>query len=916
MAKDDVAEVVEKSEEIAAAPARNRDSNSEATVENSAVKDEDGSSRNWWVFPSREESHDPEEPILQKWKKIFVASCLLAILLDPLFLYVPMMKDDIKCLQSDKNLKIAALLLRSVTDLFYIFDIIFQIYTSDYFSGLINEYRGKQYSDYSKINFCREHIVPKIAKIIGESCNILIDILAILPLPQVAILIFFPEMRDLRSFNTIRMVIMNLFILLQYVPRVFRIYLSCKELKRTPKKQNGETAKWVKCVLNLLMYVIASHVLGAIWYFFAIQRMGICWHNACRKVNGCNTTTFGCHDHHTFRNMTFLNYLCPVRPMNTTLFDFGIYITVLQSGITGSTNYFEKLSNCFWWGLQNLSSFGSNLEPSINGWENLFAAFISIIGLLLFLYLIGNLQAYLQFDTTRIETHRHKRRVEEKMKEKGQKIELWLFCIPERLKEDMKLLIMEKVRQELEEDRDADLNYILSTLPMDIQSSIRSGIPITRLTQVPIFKDMDEKVLKAICRYLKPRRYAKNGTITQEGGPLEMMLYIVNGFVNIEERDGSNNLQRGAREVYGEELLRWPLSNSFPHVLPSATLSATAGSDVVALALTATDLDSVVSEFGRQYFFGMITCKMFSVKEVEKATDTYHVSRFIRRQQTITSRGVSTRVYKGVLADKTEVEVTRYTVNCSYDDYPYLVKLVAVASRTNHKNLVRLLGCCLEGQTIALVSEYIPNACTLFQRIHGEEGEEGKPSSPLSLELRMKIASETAGALAYLRSLTTTPILPSFVSTTSILLDDNCTAKLCSFGLRFVPNDSRYSLSSIRQGCFDPESKTLIERLDVYGIGVVLAELLTDPNAISSSGDRDLTKLVNSFLEDRLKEILDRKIILKEGDFRTAKKVAHLATRCLRYEKEEMPSMKEVVAELEGILRILRAEQGGEASFS
>ncbi|ONI24095.1 hypothetical protein PRUPE_2G223500 [Prunus persica] len=502
------------------------------------------------------------------------------------------------------------------------------------------------------------------------------------------------------------------------------------------------------------------------------------------------------------------------------------------------------------------------------------------------------------------------------MKEKGQKIELWLFCIPERLKEDMKLLIMEKVRQELEEDRDADLNYILSTLPMDIQSSIRSGIPITRLTQVPIFKDMDEKVLKAICRYLKPRRYAKNGTITQEGGPLEMMLYIVNGFVNIEERDGSNNLQRGAREVYGEELLRWPLSNSFPHVLPSATLSATAGSDVVALALTATDLDSVVSEFGRQYFFGMITCKMFSVKEVEKATDTYHVSRFIRRQQTITSRGVSTRVYKGVLADKTEVEVTRYTVNCSYDDYPYLVKLVAVASRTNHKNLVRLLGCCLEGQTIALVSEYIPNACTLFQRIHGEEGEEGKPSSPLSLELRMKIASETAGALAYLRSLTTTPILPSFVSTTSILLDDNCTAKLCSFGLRFVPNDSRYSLSSIRQGCFDPESKTLIERLDVYGIGVVLAELLTDPNAISSSGDRDLTKLVNSFLEDRLKEILDRKIILKEGDFRTAKKVAHLATRCLRYEKEEMPSMKEVVAELEGILRILRAEQGGEASFS
>lgn len=84
------------------------------------------------------------------------------------------------------------------------------------------------------------------------------------------------------------------------------------------------------------------------------------------------------------------------------------------------------------------------------------------------------------------------------MKEKGQKIELWLFCIPERLKEDMKLLIMEKVRQELEEDRDADLNYILSTLPMDIQSSIRSGIPITRLTQVSSSKSITFKAFPYI----------------------------------------------------------------------------------------------------------------------------------------------------------------------------------------------------------------------------------------------------------------------------------------------------------------------------------------------------------------------------------------------------------------------------------
>ncbi|CAL9007892.1 unnamed protein product [Prunus brigantina] len=502
MSNSEIALVVQNMEETAAA--RNRDSNSEGTVEISSMKSENGSSRK--LSPPKEEIHDPQESFLKKWMKIFVTSCLFAVLLDPLFLYVPMIKNDVKCMQVDRNLKIAALLLRSFTDLFYIFDIIFQIYRSDCFSVLMSEYHVRQCYNYSKIKFCWEYVVPTIAKTIWGSYNILIDILAILPLPQVAILVFFSEMRDLRSLNTIRMVIMNLFVLLQYVPRILRIYLSFKELRRTRKIETGETAKWIKGLLNFFMYIIASHVIGAIWYFFAIQRMAICWRDACRKENGCNTSAFGCQDDHIFRNITFLNDLCPTSMVNTTLFDFGIYITVLQSGISGSTNYFEKFSKCFWWGLQNLSSFGSNLAPSINGWENLFAAFTSIIGLLLFLYLIGNLQAYMQFDTTRIEARRHKWKVKRKMKEKGQEIEPKLFGIPESLNEDIKSQIMDKVQQELEEGRDADLDNILCTFPLERQNEIKSCMPIARLKRVPTFQNMDESVLKEICLYLEAKK--------------------------------------------------------------------------------------------------------------------------------------------------------------------------------------------------------------------------------------------------------------------------------------------------------------------------------------------------------------------------------------------------------------------------
>ncbi|RXI09050.1 hypothetical protein DVH24_023194 [Malus domestica] len=138
------------------------------------------------------------------------------------------------------------------------------------------------------------------------------------------------------------------------------------ELKRTPKEEITETSIWIKGVLNLSMYIMASHALGAMWYFFAIRMMR-CWHSACRKDDGCDNRNFHCHDHHAFRNTTILNDLCPLNSSDTLPFNFGIFATVLQYGIVGSTDYFQKFSNCFSWGLQNLSSFGSNLHPSADG---------------------------------------------------------------------------------------------------------------------------------------------------------------------------------------------------------------------------------------------------------------------------------------------------------------------------------------------------------------------------------------------------------------------------------------------------------------------------------------------------------------------------------------------------------------------
>ncbi|XP_021831116.1 wall-associated receptor kinase 2-like [Prunus avium] len=508
---------------------------------------------------------------------------------------------------------------------------------------------------------------------------------------------------------------------------------------------------------------------------------------------------------------------------------------------------------------------------------------------------------------------------------KGRETELWLSKngIPKKLINDIKPQIMDKVQQELEGNRDADMDKIFSSLPLDLQSRITKYMPMARLKQVPALKKMDERVLRRISQRLKPREFDDDSIIIEKGEPLKMMVFIVDGLVSIEKRDGSSssndNLQqptRGAGEVCGEELLRWPLSSIlfWAGESPLATESAKAIGHVEALVVTAFDLNRVLID--RDYFVGMMR-RTFSAKELEKATDNYHESRIIRKDEDAT-------FYKGVVPmpddDKTVVAVKKYETNKTY-----AVIEAAVASQTNHINVVRFLGGCVveEEKESALVFEYIPNG-TLFEHIHKEEAAgsfEGSSSSPtalLSLESRLKIASETAGALAYLHSLTP-PIIHLFLSTKHVLLDDHYTAKLSAIGQWQA---AFHTSDLLKEGYTDPHFRRdgLAEKSDVYSFGVVLAELLTSqkPASPNNRGEEPplATCLLSSMKEDRLNQILDGEIIVNEATSKTAKKVADLAKRCLRSKREERPSMEQVAVELEGLRKFMAEHERGQPSFS
>jgi serine/threonine protein kinase len=290
------------------------------------------------------------------------------------------------------------------------------------------------------------------------------------------------------------------------------------------------------------------------------------------------------------------------------------------------------------------------------------------------------------------------------------------------------------------------------------------------------------------------------------------------------------------------------------------------------------------------------TDKIFSAEELEKATNNYDKSRVL-------GQGGYGTVYKGVLPNNKVVAIKKSKIS-DQRQIEQFINEVIVLTQINHRNVVKLLGCCLETEVPLLVYEFITNG-TLSDHIHNKS-----LASSLSWEKRLKIATETAGALAYLHFSTSMPIIHRDVKTSNILLDDNYMAKVSDFGAsRLIPLDQK-QLTTLVQGTFwylDPEyfyTNQLTEKSDVYSFGVVLAELLTGNEALSFNrpeNDRNLALyFVSAIKEDRLLQILEHNIV-NEGNIQELKEVANLAKKCLSIKGEDRPTMKEVAMELEGL---------------
>ncbi|KAG8651898.1 hypothetical protein MANES_06G034300v8 [Manihot esculenta] len=388
-----------------------------------------------------------------------------------------------------------------------------------------------------------------------------------------------------------------LIIVLQYIPRFIRIIPITSEMKRTTGVF-AETA-WAGAAYYMLLYMLASHIVGAFWYLLAVERQDTCWQKACSDptTSNCDKNYLYCGNEHMNGYAAWSNISGDVLKNHCEAeengpFDYGIYENALSSGIASSKKFISKYCYCLWWGLQNLSTLGQGLQTSTYPLEVIFSIALAILGLILFALLIGNMQTYLQSLTIRLEEMRVKRRDSEQ----------WMHhrLLPQDLRERVRRYDQYKWL----ETRGVDEENLVQSLPKDLRRDIKRHLCLALVRRVPLFESMDERLLDAICERLKPCLFTENTYIVREGDPVDEMLFIIRGRLESVTTDGGRSgffnrsmLKEG--DFCGEELLTWALDPKSGVNLPSSTRTVKAITEVEAFALIAEELKFVASQFRR-----------------------------------------------------------------------------------------------------------------------------------------------------------------------------------------------------------------------------------------------------------------------------------------------------------------------------
>ncbi|XP_051204335.1 probable cyclic nucleotide-gated ion channel 20, chloroplastic [Lolium perenne] len=524
---------------------------------------------------------NPHSKAVRRWNKFFAISCLIAIFIDPLFFFLLSMDKDNKCIVFNWQFGEALIAARTLTD-------------AVYFLHMLLQFRMAYIDPESRVVGSGD-LVDEPGKICIHYLRsaFIVDFFVLLPLPQVIVMRVIPKYVGLSSANYVKN-LLRAIVILQYAPRIFRFVPLLGG-----QSANGfifESA-WANFVINLLIFVLAGHVVGSCWYHFGLQNVNQCLQNACVALNMTSCAEFtdcgyGISEHVREKRHHWFSHSMTQGCFDTTSgsYKYGIYEqVVLLTAEPAINRYVYSL----FWGFQQISTLAGNLVPSYFVWEVLFTKAIIVLGLLLFALLIGNMQNFLQ--------SLGKRRLD--MQLRRHDVEQWMGH--RQLPEDLRRRVRQAERFSWVATRGVNEEEILSNLPEDIQRDIQHHF-FRFLDKFRLFTVKDCPIWDAICHKLKHNLYITGSDIICQGRPVEKVVFIVRGKLESIAEDGSKfQLHKGA--VCGEELLMWYLEQPSVNrdagevlVDPVRWMSIRTIrclTNVEAFVLQRSDLEEVTSEF-------------------------------------------------------------------------------------------------------------------------------------------------------------------------------------------------------------------------------------------------------------------------------------------------------------------------------
>ncbi|XP_021802737.1 probable leucine-rich repeat receptor-like serine/threonine-protein kinase At3g14840 [Prunus avium] len=286
----------------------------------------------------------------------------------------------------------------------------------------------------------------------------------------------------------------------------------------------------------------------------------------------------------------------------------------------------------------------------------------------------------------------------------------------------------------------------------------------------------------------------------------------------------------------------------------------------------------------------------FSFRQLKDATNNFDKANKI-------GEGGFGSVYKGILSDGTVIAVKQLSSKSKQGNREF-VNEIGMISALQHPHLVKLHGCCIEGNQLLLVYEYMENN-NLARALFGPEESQLKLDWPT----RHKICVGIARGLAYLHEESRLKVVHRDIKATNVLLDKNLTPKISDFGLAKLDEEDNTHISTRIAGTYGymaPEYAMrgyLTDKADVYSFGILVLEIASGRNNTTYRGKEnsfyllDWAQLLKG--QGNLLDLVDPRL---SSDFNKEEMMLtiNVALLCCNVTSTVRPTMSSVVSMLEG----------------